>query len=75
MNRSIYSHAECFMRRFKLNISASGTLSKRSCDALNRLERHCLDAYRLFYEKVATIGHYNLVSIQFCVEIAYSERF
>jgi uncharacterized membrane protein len=24
MNRSIYSHAECFMRRFKLKISASG---------------------------------------------------
>jgi hypothetical protein len=25
MNRSIYNHAECFMRRFKLKISASGT--------------------------------------------------
>jgi hypothetical protein len=25
MNRSIYIHAECFMRRFKLRISASGT--------------------------------------------------
>jgi hypothetical protein len=24
-NRSIYNHAECFMRRFKLKISASGT--------------------------------------------------
>jgi hypothetical protein len=25
MNRSIYSHAECLMRRFKLKISASAT--------------------------------------------------
>jgi hypothetical protein len=25
MNRSIYNHAECFMRRFKLKISAFGT--------------------------------------------------
>ena len=25
MTRSIYSHAECFMRHFKLKISASGT--------------------------------------------------
>ena len=53
MNRSIYNHAECFMRRFKLKISASQIwyLSKQSCDALNRLECHCLDAYRVFYGK------------------------
>jgi hypothetical protein len=25
MNRTIYNHAECFMRRFKLKISAPGT--------------------------------------------------
>jgi hypothetical protein len=33
MNRRIYNHAECFMRRFKLKISASGTvlLKWRSC--------------------------------------------
>ena len=59
MSRSIYNHAECFMRSFKLKISASGTC--------HRLERDCLDAYYVFYRKVATIGHYNLVSNQhFC---------
>jgi hypothetical protein len=67
MNRSIYSHAECFMRRLKAQHKCIWCLSKQSCDALNRLERHCLDAYRVFYGKIATIGHYNLVSIpHFC---------
>ena len=50
MNRSIYSHAECFMRRFKLKISASGTCQNNHATQ-NRLERHCLDAYRVFYGK------------------------
>ena len=49
MNRTIYNHAECFMRRFKLKISASVKTIMRRFKSTR--ERHCLDAYRVFYGK------------------------
>ena len=75
MNRSIYNHAECFMRRFKLKISASGTCQNNQATPYIVSSVIVWTHIAYFTENVATIGHYNLVSIQICVEIAYSGRF
>jgi hypothetical protein len=40
-----------FMKTYCTQNKCIWYLSKQSCDALNQLQRHCLDAYRVFYGK------------------------